>query len=150
MKDTTMRPLFLFFFIFVQLLILPLAMSAYAEEASAADTGGKRITDYIEFKPDFVTNIGTPGQKLGYLKAAVTLRASEKTTRAAVEAHMPRLRHVLVMLFAEQTDAGVLTSTDGQAALREEAKSRLNAALTAQQTGEQIESVLFTTFVVQG
>lgn len=151
MTDTSMPKLFLLFFIFA-ILAPALSTPAYAEQVEQApseQSGGKRVTDYIELKPDFVTNIGTPGQKLSYLKAAITLRASKKTVRAAVEAHMPRLRHELVMLFAEQTDTALLTSNEGQTALRIEAKSRLNAVLEAQQTGEQIDDVLFTTFVVQ-
>lgn len=99
--------------------------------------------------PPFVTHVGDPGTKLTYLKAAVTIRASKETTRPAVEAHMPRLRHELVMLFGEQTDAEQLSSTEGQQSLREEATKRINAALEEQQTGESITGVLFTEFVVQ-
>jgi flagellar FliL protein len=62
---------------------------------------------------------------------------------------MPRLRHELVMLFGEQTDTGRLNSMEGQEALREEAKQRINAVLEEQQTGERIAGVLFTEFVVQ-
>ncbi|MGM0767874.1 MAG: flagellar basal body-associated FliL family protein [Pseudomonadota bacterium] len=108
-----------------------------------------KVTDYIEMDPPFVTHVGEPGNKLTYLKAAVTLRASKETTRAAVEAHMPRLRHELVMLFGEQTDSEQLATGNGQAALREEAAQRINAVLEEQQTGEAITGVLFTEFVVQ-
>ncbi|MBC7182612.1 MAG: flagellar basal body-associated FliL family protein, partial [Marinobacter sp.] len=66
-----------------------------------------------------------------------------------LETHMPRLRHELVMLFGEQTDTERLTSMEGQQALREEAKRRINAVLEEQQTGESIAGVLFTEFVVQ-
>lgn len=107
------------------------------------------ITDYIEMEPDFVTHVGEPGNKVIYLKAAVTLRASRESTRPAVEAHMPRLRHELVMLFGEQLDVDLLTSQQGQQTLREEAAMRINAALEEQQTGERIADVLFTEFVVQ-
>ena len=86
---------------------------------------------------------------MAYLKASVTIRASRETTRPAVEAHMPRLRHELVMLFGEQTDLDQLSSMDGQQALREEATKRINGVLEEQQTGETITGVLFTEFVVQ-
>lgn len=119
------------------------------QEEQTEEEQQPRITDYIEMNPPFVTHVGEPGDKLTYLKAAVTIRASRETTRAAVETHMPRLRHELVMLFGEQTDADRLTTNDGQQALREEAKKRINAVLEEQQTGEAIADVLFTTFVVQ-
>lgn len=135
------------------LCLLPLTtLPALANDGNEEESAGEevaRVTDYIEMEPAFVTNVGTPDQKLKYLKAAVTLRASRETTRPAVEAHMPRLRHELVLLFGEQTDLDRLGSNEGKQALREEALARINAVLEEQQTGESIDDVIFTTFVVQ-
>ncbi|RMJ02627.1 flagellar basal body-associated protein FliL-like protein [Marinobacter litoralis] len=122
---------------------------ASADEAEESAPEEKSVTDYIEMKPAFVTHVGKPGNKINYLKAAVTLRASSESVRPAVEAHTPRLRHELVMLFGEQTDLDTLSSMEGQQALREEATRRINGVLEEQQTGEQITGVLFTEFVVQ-
>jgi len=116
------------------------------EEVTQEESG---FTDYISMDPAFVTHVGPADNKPTYLKAAVTLRASSASTRPALETHMPRLRHELVMLFGEQTDTERLTSMEGQQALREEAKQRINAVLEEQQTGESITGVLFTEFVVQ-
>lgn len=136
------------------LMALPLASITYAQEDEEAEKEELQeeepgITDYIAMDPPFVTHVGEPGTKLTYLKAAVTIRASRETTRPAVEAHMPRLRHELVMLFGEQADTDRLSGNEGQQALREEAASRINAVLEEQQTGESITGVLFTEFVVQ-
>lgn len=140
-----------FFLVLLCLLpALPALTTAQEEEAEETEEAQEAtITDYIEMDPSFVTHVGEPGNKLTYLKASVTLRASKETTRPAVEAHMPKLRHELVMLFGEQTDADQLATGDGQAALREEAKQRINAVLEEQQTGEEVTGVLFTEFVVQ-
>ncbi|WP_298453046.1 flagellar basal body-associated FliL family protein [uncultured Marinobacter sp.] len=145
----TPQPKFVLFSIVLLLFALSTAWAEEAtnEEGEATEKSG--TTDYIAMDPAFVTHVGTPGGKLTYLKAAVSLRASQKTTRPAVEAHMPRLRHELVMLFGEQTDTATLTTMDGQQALREEAKLRINGVLEEQQTGEAITGVLFTEFVVQ-
>ncbi len=140
-------------FMMALLLTLPVASITFAQEDEVAEQEQQEeepgITDYIEMEPPFVTHVGKPDTKLTYLKAAVTIRASRATTRPAVEAHMPRLRHELVMLFGEQTDTDRLSSSEGQEALREEATSRINAVLEEQQTGESITGVLFTEFVVQ-
>lgn len=143
------------FFLILMWLIsaTPMATALAQDEAPDPDTQEEsqeaRIIDYIEMDPPFVTHVGEAGNKLTYLKASVTLRASKETTRPAVEAHMPRLRHELVMLFGEQTDTDRLATGDGQSALGEEATRRINAALEEQQTGEAITGVLFTEFVVQ-
>lgn len=138
------------------LLLALMAGPTLAEESDAtADEDAEQaieapgITDYIAMDPAFVTNVGKAGNKITYLKASVSLRASSADVRPAVETHMPRLRHELVMLFGEQTDVDRLTSTEGQQALREEAKKRINQVLEEQQTGEEITGVLFTEFVVQ-
>ena len=148
----TCEPKHLLLILFCLVIAIPVS-SAFAQEESPEDVQEEqaeaKITDYIEMDPPFVTHVGEPGTKLTYLKAAVTLRASKETTRPAVEAHMPRLRHELVMLFGEQTDIDRLASGEGQAALREEATRRINAALAEQQTGEVVTGVLFTEFVVQ-
>ncbi|MDX1598005.1 MAG: flagellar basal body-associated FliL family protein [Marinobacter sp.] len=139
-----------FFLILLCLLpAIPAAVAAQEQEEETEAAQEATITDYIEMDPPFVTHVGEPGDKLTYLKASVTIRASRESTRPAVETHMPRLRHELVMLFGEQTDADRLATGDGQAALRDEAKKRINAVLAEQQTGEAITGVLFTEFVVQ-
>lgn len=142
-------------FLLALLMGLPLASVTFAQEPEEAEQEQEQqeeepgITDYIEMDPPFVTHVGEPGAKLTYLKAAVTIRASREATRPAVEAHMPRLRHELVMLFGEQTDTERLSGNEGRQALREEATKRINVVLEEQQTGESITGVLFTEFVVQ-
>lgn len=154
-----MMPLIKRLFLFI-LILMPLSLNAIAQEDEATadqdevtEESGEpeepKVTDYISMDPAFVTHVGEPSTSLTYLKAAVTLRASNKTARQALETHMPRLRHELVMLFGEQTDVDRLASNEGQAALREAAKIRINGVLEEQQTGEQISDVLFTEFVVQ-
>jgi flagellar FliL protein len=145
---------------FLLMIVLTLAfapLSVAQDEAANEEQAEERaqeekapgVTDYIAMNPPFVTHVGEPGPSLTYLKAAVTLRASSASTRPVVETHMPRLRHELVMLFGQQTDLDLLASQTGQAALREEAKKRINQVLAEQQTDESIANVLFTEFVVQ-
>lgn len=132
---------------FLALILTLGSTAAFAEDEE--ETGGKPVADYIAMEPAFVTQVGLPGSKVTYLKAAVTLRADGADTRPAVEAHMPRLRHELVMLFGEQTEVDQLSSVEGQQALLEEARNRINGVLKEQQTGQTVTGVLFTEFVVQ-
>ncbi len=107
------------------------------------------ITLYVEMGKSFITHVGEPATKLTYLKADVSLRVSSDAAQTALVTHMPRLRHELVMLFGEQTDVGNIISTQGQEALREEARTRINTVLAEQKTETEVQDVLFTTFVVQ-
>ncbi|TNE73696.1 MAG: flagellar basal body-associated FliL family protein [Gammaproteobacteria bacterium] len=123
--------------------------SAASENEEEPVSEEAAVTDYIAMEPAFVTHVGAASSKVTYLKASVSLRTSTPGARPAVEAHMPRLRHELVMLFGEQTSTDSLTTMEGQQALREEAKKRINKVLEDQHTGESITGVLFTEFVVQ-
>ena len=155
-----MTPYLKRFLLFIALttLMAPLPQLGFAQEDTAEDNQTEEqdeaeeepgVTDYITMDPTFITHVGEPGPSLVYLKAAVTLRASKASTRTALETHMPRLRHELVMLFGEQTGVDELAGNAGQTRLRAEAKERINQVLEEQQTGEKIADVLFTEFVVQ-
>ncbi|XKH02481.1 flagellar basal body-associated FliL family protein [Marinobacter nauticus] len=136
-------------FLLCSVLAWPVNAQDDEENAENEEEAEERITDYIAMEPAFVTHIGQPGTKISYLKAAVTIRAATETTRPAVEAHMPRLRHELVMLFGEQTDPGFVSSPEGRETLVQEATNRINQVLEEQQTGEEVAGVFFTEFVVQ-
>jgi flagellar FliL protein len=136
--------------IFIVLFLMSFAVLASGEEPDqSAEPAKPTVTDYISLKPAFVTHVGPPGGKLSYLKASVSLRADASTIRPAVEAHMPRIRHELVLLFGEQSDVDALTQPGTQQTLATEATARINKALESQHTGEAVSGVLFTEFVVQ-
>lgn len=130
------------------------ALHAAEDEAPAAtseeeETVAPKATIYVAMEPAFVTHVGEPSGKLTYLKAEITLRTSTEEAEAAVQAHMPRLRHEVLMLLNGQEDLNWLTSPEGKQALRAQAEERINGVLAEQQTGTEIEDVLFTSFVVQ-
>ncbi|MFC4260656.1 flagellar basal body-associated protein FliL [Marinobacter lacisalsi] len=126
------------------------ALAADEEEAPENDEETtESYTEYVEMTPSFVTHVGEPTERPAYLKADVSLRVGTETAKAAIETHMPRLRHELVMLFGEQTDLDALSGHQGQQAVRQAARDRMNQVLEEQQTGEEIVDVLFTSFVIQ-
>lgn len=131
--------------------VVSMPVLAADEEATAEadEETTERFTDYVEMTPSFVTHVGESSERPAYLKADVSLRVGTETARTAIETHMPRLRHELVMLFGEQTDLDTLSGNEGQQALRQEARVRMNQVLENQQTGEEIVDVLFTSFVIQ-
>lgn len=143
-----LRRFTVFFFMLSVALSATLAHAEGSGEAPAGEEGGAE-TVYVDMTPAFVTQVGQPGQRLSYLKANVTLRVSSKAAEEAVKAHMPRMRHELVMLFSSQTDVDRLSTGDGQDALRSEALTRINKVLEDQHREERVDDVLFTTFVVQ-
>jgi flagellar FliL protein len=131
-------------------LSLPAVAADDEEDASGeGEETAETYTEYVEMTPSFVTHVGEPTERPAYLKANVSLRVNTETATDAIETHMPRLRHELVMLFGEQTDLQTLSGNEGQQTLRQQARDRMNQVLEEQQTGEEIVDVLFTSFVIQ-
>lgn len=150
---TPMRQCLLNFLMALMISLPAPALLAQEEQAPDADAAEQeeepRTTLYIPMEPAFVTHVGEPAGNLTYLKAEVTLRASDPAAETAVESHMPRLRHEVLMLLNNQTDLDQLTTAEGKEALRIQARERINGVLAEQQTETQITDVLFTSFVVQ-
>lgn len=126
-----------------------------------AAAGPIRASDdvqYVEMLPAFVVNIGSTG-RIVYLKAEVSLRTS-KHAAAALSYHMPLLRHEMIMLLSRQTPES-LASPEERETLRLKALEMLRLALAQAgptpesvntkdvTTGDDIEDLLFTSFITQ-
>ncbi|MCP5207742.1 MAG: flagellar basal body-associated protein FliL [Hahellaceae bacterium] len=107
-------------------------------------------TQYIEMKPAFVTNYGTPGKKkLKYVKADISLRVTSKDAADAVEAHMPYLRNEVVLLLSSQSES-TMSDPIGQDTVRKLALEAVNKVLSVEAgKGVEVDDLLFTNFVVQ-
>lgn len=131
----------------------PLPLQADEEDTEETDEVAEEQAEpapsiYVEMQPPFVTNIGQSGGRLSYVKAEVTLRVASAEAETAVNNHKPRLRHEMVMMLGNQ-NREVLSTPQGQEALRAQALEQFNQVLESEQTGAEIKDVLFTSFVVQ-
>ncbi len=101
--------------------------------------------------PTFVVNFGTTG-RIGYLKTDVTLRVSAQAV-AAVERHMPALRHELIMLLSGQSAEALAGSGAARGAAARGTASRAQGDRGGRrqrrpaQTG--VQDLLFTSFILQ-
>jgi len=138
------------------ILIAFLPALAFAEAKAEAEGGGEgeegkgpaRGFEYIALTPGFIVSFGTEG-RVGYLKADVSLRVATPAA-AAVELHMPAIRHELIMLLSRQSPE-VLAAQDKREALRLEALERLRKFLeeAGKVKPEEIQDLLFTSFFTQ-
>ncbi|MEJ2756811.1 MAG: flagellar basal body-associated FliL family protein, partial [Gammaproteobacteria bacterium] len=86
---------------------------------------------------------------LRYVKADVALKVrSNQSILMAVESHLPRIKHQLLMLLARQELEGI-TSADGRQALKEQARDDILDILSEEGIDANIEEVLFTGFLVE-
>jgi flagellar FliL protein len=119
--------------------------SVQAEEEAAATPQAQ----YHELRPSFVANFGdTTAKRLKFIKADVTVRAYSGEAISAVMEHDAIVRHQIVMILSAQSEASLATS-EGQEAIRQTILEKVKAVLKEETGKEQIDDMLFTSFVVQ-
>lgn len=133
------------------LLLLTSSFSFAQEKAKEGEEGegeaAAKVT-YVEMKPPFITNPQGGPDKLGYVKAEVSLRIASEAVAKTIEEHMPLLRHQLVLLLSSET-ADELAKPEAQENLRVQALKAVNDALQNEDGALKVEDLLFTSFVIQ-
>jgi flagellar protein FliL len=122
------------------------AGASSSEEASdkpAASTG-----EYLDLKPAIVANFGGVGA-IHFIKAEIALRVGKNPeSNAAVQHHLPQIRHALVMLLSRQTDEG-LSTMQGKEQIRQEALATVQKVLQDEEGKPLVEDLLFNNLIVQ-
>ena len=109
----------------LMILFTPLVLAA----GGGGDDGPP--STYLELSPAFVVNVESSGQGAGYAKAEVTLRFRDAGAREKTEAHVPWLRHEVVMLMSGRSAEDLRTSA-GQEKLREAIREAVSERLIAE------------------
>lgn len=127
------------------LLLLGLTSFTYAEE----EEGATPKVQYHELKPSFVANFGdTSAKRLKFIKADLTAKVYSEEAILAIETHNALVRHQVVMILSAQTEESLAAAT-GQETLRKLIVEKVKAVLKDETGKEQIDDLLFTSFVVQ-
>jgi len=125
-----------------------ISATAAEEETAELEAEAEAELMYVEITPAFVTNYER-GARLKYMKADVSLRV---TTSIAykVRHHMPFIKNSLILMFSEQEEEN-LTSTTGREVLRREALEEVRRVMGYLEPGSatEIENLYFTNFIVQ-
>ncbi|MGM0450465.1 MAG: flagellar basal body-associated FliL family protein [Pseudomonadota bacterium] len=112
--------------------LIALSMALFAPLVLAAGGGDDESpSTYLELSPAFVVNVGNSDEGGGYAKAEVTLRFREAADREEAEAHVPWLRHEVVMVMSGQS-AEELRTSDGQKQLRKAIREAVSERLLAE------------------
>lgn len=119
--------------------------AAPAAEEGATASKGKPL--YLEITPNFVVNLEDP-DLMRYLQLELQVMTHDADALKQVEAYMPEIRNNLLLMFAQQNYASLLTR-DGKEALQKSALNEINSVLQSHGDKTAIEAVLFTSFVMQ-
>jgi flagellar FliL protein len=103
---------------------------------------------YYKYDPAFVVNFGGEGSAR-YLQVMVEVMTRDTAMLELLKSNEPAVRNDLVLLFSSQDNATLL-SADGKEKLRAAALEAVRKVIAAEGgDGKLVESVYFTSFVIQ-
>jgi len=123
--------------------------AAAEDESPSADLA----VQYVDLDGAFIANLGRSEGRpdtghLAYVKTDVALQVRGSAAHAAVRAHLPAVRNIIVLALSRQ-DQATINSAAGREALKAEALSEIQALLSAEEGSPHVEDLLFTNFIVQ-
>lgn len=83
-----------------------------------------------------------------YMQVDVTLQVADQAQADAIKLHMPRVRSRLLALLSSKHAGALATAADKQV-LAQEILAEVNQPFNAQAKPQQVNDVLFTSFVIQ-
>ena len=83
-----------------------------------------------------------------YLQTAIVLKVASMETSDLIKMHMPEVRNRILLLLSSKKASG-LTSVQGKEVLSSEILALLKKPFSPQGDPQEIESVFFTSFVIQ-
>lgn len=122
----------------------PAAADGSAEEGAA---GPARKAIYVSLEPAFTINL-QPGSKAKYLQVELQVLTRDPATEGHIRDHMPVIRNNLLLVMGSKSHDDIATP-EGKAALQGEIRDVIGQVLEAETGEDNVESVLFTSFVMQ-
>lgn len=125
----------------------PDAHGTKSDAAQAATSGDVKTVQYYAFDPPFVVNFQAQ-DTLRFLQVKVEVMARDPKVIEAVERHMPVIRNNLIVLFSAQ-DFTTISTRVGKERLRAQTLAEIQKVLKENTGQPGVESVYFTSFVMQ-
>jgi flagellar FliL protein len=118
-----------------------MCFSAFAEESEAED-----FLEYVPMEPNFVVNL--QGDRRSYLRTDIQLLVEGKEYAEQIKAHMPALRHAIILLISDYS-ADQLGTPEQREAFRQKALQESRKALDQYASSRGLDDLFFTEFLVQ-
>ena len=128
------------------LAIYGLSMTGWAADEAAEPIEEK--PEYVSLGDAMVLNLSSGTRKLSFLQLKADVLVKNGESKAAVESHIPAIRHELIMLLSEQTVTDMKTPAKREM-VRQQVTDNVRSRLEEVAENTEVEEVLFSTFLVQ-
>ncbi len=95
----------------------------------------------------FTVNL-QPEHSEQHLQTNLTLKVADAAAGDSIKLYMPEVRNRVLLLLSSKT-ASQITTVEGKKKLASELAAEINQPFAENSTGQSVESVLFTSFVIQ-
>lgn len=103
---------------------------------------------YLPFAKPLVVNFQAADGKTRFLKTEVTLMTEDESRLDDIQKHLPKIQHVVNMVFSRQKFED-LGTPEGKEKMRAEALAEIQSVLSEQMGEDNVDDILYTTFVTQ-
>ena len=122
-----------------------------ANPALAADEATEVVKNnpaYISLGDPMVLNLKTTNRKLTFLQLKADVLVKDESSKALIEAHIPAIRHQLIVLLSEQPAMDLKTPAKREL-IRQQATQEVRQMLESMADNKDVEEILFSSFLVQ-
>jgi flagellar FliL protein len=132
------------------LMILLIAGQVGGQAWSAEDETEevKTETAYISLGEPLVLNLSSQRSRNTYLQITADILITNVDSETTIEAHIPAMRHQLIVLLSEQP-ANDMKTPNKREKIRQTAKLKIQALIAELSNNEDVDDVLFSSFLVQ-
>ena len=118
-----------------------------AGEEDAEEEEAKDIA-YLSFEKPVVINYLAADGKTRFLKTEVTLVTEDEARLEDIKKHLPKIQHVVNMVFSRQKFEDLATA-DGKEQMRSEALEEVRSVMEETIGEKSVDDILYTSFVTQ-
>ncbi len=118
--------------------------SAEDEEEAPA----KKVPAYISLGESMVLNLATTKKRLTFLQLKVDILVADEDAKEVITAHIPAIRHQLIVLLSEQNAIDMKTPTKRDD-IRKLATEQVKELMGELASNDSVEDVLFSSFLIQ-
>ncbi len=131
------------FFILIMLLAPQSVFSA-----EDGDVPEKKVPAYVSLGNAMVLNLATKKKRLTFLQLKVDVLVGDEAAKEVVEAHIPAIRHQIIILLSEQNAIDMKTPAKRND-IRKLATEQVQELMGELANNTDVEDVLFSSFLIQ-
>ena len=140
----------------MQKVLLPLTLTILlcfnpawsADEEEEGEEVTSKTSSYVSLGGPMVLNLSNDNKRLTFLQLKADILIVDSNSEALIKAHVPAIRHELIVLLSEQK-VGDMKSSTKREEIRKIASTQVQALIADLTGSKDVSDVLFSSFLVQ-